>query len=574
MARLMPSFTDDRTPPGERDVFNYLSTGPADWTAIHSLDLSPWNKGLRTEVDFVVIVPDIGILCIEVKSHQNISFDGKQWHPSTITRSPFKQALDGSKTFSRQLCELQPAWARVPVVQLCIFPRARFDIGPNISVRPWELIDYVQFAGYPDGAAFCFDLRERMLRSITADRSLPRLDSPLHSGQVDEIADLCVPVQRWRPDKRAEVEARARDAELKLRVQQRPILKLAAENSHLVVSGGAGTGKTLTAIELATRFAESGQRVGLFCFNRLVGDWIAESVKPKVTALPRLIAGSATQTLCRMTGISVPTDATDDFFQTQLPDLIDAKLKDEELLAVSTFDVLIIDEAQDIFARPHLRETLLRLAKTGPDSKIIILGDFENQVLGDREEVRTVLEAYCETKHPVRWRLDENCRNYQVVGDTGVRLAGFRQSIYSAYVRGQGARDNIDIQYYETADQQSLIIKNWLERSIADGYRKSEITLLSFNADAASAATRLRKAGVPLQPAYGSGTLPRFSSVHAFKGMESKVVILTDVDLEPGLLDRSLLYTGVTRATEQVRIACSNRSTGVLTSLLDGGGKP
>lgn len=574
MARLIPSFTDDRTPPGERDVFSYLSTGPADWTAIHSLDLSPWNKGLRTEVDFVVIVPDTGILCIEVKSHQDISFDGKQWHPSTITRSPFKQALDGSKTFSRQLCELNPAWARVPVVQLCIFPRARFDIGPNMSVRPWELIDCIQFAGYADGVAFCVDLRERMLRSIAADRSLPRLDRPLYSGQIDEIAALCVPVQRWRPDKRAEVEARARDAELKLRVQQRPILKLAAENSHLVVSGAAGTGKSLTAIELAIRSAESGQRVGLFCFNRLVGDWMAETVKPKATALPRLIAGSVIQTLCRMTGISVPKDATDDFFQSQLPDLLDGKLKDEELLAVSTFDVLIIDEAQDIFARPHLRESLLRLAKNGPDSKIIIFGDFENQVLGDREEVRTALEAYCETRHPVRWRLDENCRNYRVVGDTGVRLAGFRQSIYSAYVRGQGARDNIDIQYYETADQQSLIIRNWLERSIADGYRKSEITLLSFNADAASAATRLRKAGVPLQPAYSNGTLPRFSSVHAFKGMESKVVILTDVDLEPGLLDRSLFYTGVTRATEQVRIACSNRSMGVLTSLLDGGGKP
>lgn len=81
MARMIPSFVDDRTPPGERDVFNVLAAGPDDWVILHSLDLAPWNRGLRTEVDFVVIVPDTGILCIEVKSHLNITFDGHRWQP-------------------------------------------------------------------------------------------------------------------------------------------------------------------------------------------------------------------------------------------------------------------------------------------------------------------------------------------------------------------------------------------------------------------------------------------------------------------------------------------------------------
>ena len=94
MARLIPSFFDDRTPPGERDVFNILAAGPDDWLALHSLDLAPWNRGLRTEIDFVVIVPDTGVLCLEVKSHDSISFENGQWHPPEIKRSPFKQASD------------------------------------------------------------------------------------------------------------------------------------------------------------------------------------------------------------------------------------------------------------------------------------------------------------------------------------------------------------------------------------------------------------------------------------------------------------------------------------------------
>ena len=108
MARLIPSFLDDRTPPGERDVFNMLAAGPDDWVALHSLDLAPWNRGLRTEIDFVVIVPDTGLLCVEVKSHDTISFENDQWNPPEIRRSPFKQASDGRHTFYRRLRELAP----------------------------------------------------------------------------------------------------------------------------------------------------------------------------------------------------------------------------------------------------------------------------------------------------------------------------------------------------------------------------------------------------------------------------------------------------------------------------------
>ena len=102
MARLIPSFTDDQTPPGERDVFNMLAMGPNDWVALHSLDLTPWNRGLRTEIDFVLIVPDTGLLCIEVKSQETISFENDQWNPPEIKRSPFKQASDGQHTFYRR----------------------------------------------------------------------------------------------------------------------------------------------------------------------------------------------------------------------------------------------------------------------------------------------------------------------------------------------------------------------------------------------------------------------------------------------------------------------------------------
>lgn len=141
MARLIPSFMDDRTSPGERDVFNMLVAGPEDWVALHSLDLAPWNRGLRTEIDFVVIVPETGIVCIEVKSQNAISFSDDRWSPPEIKRSPFKQASDGRHTFYRRLRDIAPQFRNVPTVHCCVFPNASFDLAPNLSVQSWELMD-------------------------------------------------------------------------------------------------------------------------------------------------------------------------------------------------------------------------------------------------------------------------------------------------------------------------------------------------------------------------------------------------------------------------------------------------
>src|SRR5690349_16531978 len=236
MARLIPSFIDDRTPTGERDVFNMLAAGPDDWVALHSLDLAPWNRGLRTEIDFVVIVPDVGLLCIEVKSHEEISFEHGQWNPPELKRSPFKQASDARHTFYRRLRELAPQFRSVPVVHCCIFSRARFDLSPNLAVPPWELMDGRVFQAFHTGDAFCADLKARMRRSIEAEENLHPLAQPLSRAQIETIVSTCLPVQKRRPSAREQVERHQLDIERLLRDQQKPVLQLATDNARLIIN--------------------------------------------------------------------------------------------------------------------------------------------------------------------------------------------------------------------------------------------------------------------------------------------------------------------------------------------------
>ncbi|RLA46241.1 MAG: hypothetical protein DRR42_18585, partial [Gammaproteobacteria bacterium] len=101
--RVIPGYIEENSPPGERAVFSSLQNSARSGAAIHSLDLAPYNNNRRTEIDFVIFIPEHGILCVEVKSQKNIYFDGERWQPHSITGSPFKQAMNARYAFYRRL---------------------------------------------------------------------------------------------------------------------------------------------------------------------------------------------------------------------------------------------------------------------------------------------------------------------------------------------------------------------------------------------------------------------------------------------------------------------------------------
>ena len=544
MARMIPSFVDEHAPPGEHDVFNMLAAAPADWVALHSLDLAPWNRGLRTEVDFVLIVPDTGVLCIEVKSQLNISFDGERWHPPEIKRSPFKQATDARFMFYRRIRELVPRYSSVPVVHCCIFPRATFDLGPNLSVQPWELMDKKTFGLFRDATAFSADLRARLRRSIEADANLSPLMNALSAADLAALVEACVPIQKRRPDAREEVRRREEQAAAILREQQKPVLQLAEHNQRLVVSGGAGTGKTLIAMEIARRAAAKGRRVALLCYNHLIGDWMRQRVAQGVQIPPNLIVGRAIRIMAEMTGVAIPESPSASFWEGSLPEQLEDRLTDPDLKVTAAFDYLVLDEAQDLLGRPRLWGCLSQLLRGGiGGGAFALLGDFDHQVLRDYEAMRKTLAVVDGTARPVRWHLAENCRNYRIVGETALRLGGMSASVYSGYLRPGGDLQNYDIFFYETNERQLLQLAQWLRDLKALGYKSSDITLLSFRNEESSAAASLKHAGYKLRPAWQSGDGMSYASVHAFKGMENKVIILTDVLLMDSLFTLTVVGT-------------------------------
>jgi DNA polymerase III delta prime subunit len=569
MARLTPSFIDDRSPPGEKEIFSLLEAGPAEWTALHSLDLAPWNRSLRTEVDFIVIVPDTGILCIEVKSHKEIRFDGSRWTPQDIKRSPFKQAADARYVFHRRLSEIAARFASLPVVHCCIFTHSTFEMSRNLSVQPWELMDSRQLRSFKTADEFCGDLKTRIARSIQADGALHPLRDPLTQSLVDELVGYCVPVYRATATKRDEIDHRARKAEEHLRIQQRPVLKLASTNERLIVSGPAGTGKTLIALELARLKAESGLRVGFFCFNQLIGDSLRSRVEETKPRLPNLVVDRAIRALATMAQISIPEAPTSQFWASEFVELVRDRLGSTEFCSAAAFDYLVLDEAQDLLARPALFECLARLLQGGLRAgQFAFFGDFENQVLAEREPLQETLRAVKEVSRPASWDLSENCRNYKLVGEMALKLSAASADTYSGYMRVGGSVHDYDIAFYQSADRQEEQVRYWLAESSVQGYLPSEISIISFCAIEKSIVSRLGDAN--LSPAWKVASGTSYASAVAFKGMENKVIIVTDVDVTDSDFQRNLFYTALTRATERVRIACTDASMSTLKNWMLG----
>jgi Nuclease-related domain/AAA domain len=557
VARLIPSFVDEQTPPGEYDVFNRLSDGPHDWVVLHSLDIAPWNNRRRTEIDFLVIVPQVGLLCIEVKSHPEIYFDGERWHPASIKRSPFKQAVDAKYAFVRRLREVAPSLADIPVVHCCVFPRASMDLPETLSVGAYELIDMRVFRSLPTGGAFCADLRRRMFETISDDPQLRSLDAPLAPGTVDRLVELCVPVRRRHPDASEEIRRHQDRIDDILRQQQKPVLQLATLNERIIVSGGAGTGKTLIAMEIARRAAERGRRVALVCFNRLVGQWVQEQVEGRTPPLPNLIADRAVRTLATLAEIKLPTNASPDYWDGPFLDAVEERLTDPEFAAAARFDYLVVDEAQDILARPRLWNCLLHFLEGGIEKgRFALFGDFEHQVLGNKSVVDEMLTDVTRRGVCTQWRLTENCRNLQIVGETAVRMSGFTPSVYDGYLRGAGSMHDLSLASYSSAAEQEALLASHIKDLRAAGYRDGQITILSFCQPASSSAARLQAAGHRLVPADLRSDRTGFTSVQAFKGLDNRAIILTDIAVGEQEFHRHLFYTAMTRSTGPIRMLC------------------
>jgi len=374
----LPRHTDSE---GEKKVYEALKSGlPKRWQAWHSLRLRSRNTGQFDETDFVIADPsNPSILILEVKGGMIEASDGRWYqngHP--MDSSPLNQAL----SFRTLLVErFRKQNIKLPTIGCAVcFPNTMFEKGP------WG-----------------DDLRGLVM----GEKDLPYLNKIL-----PDVMKIAVPQpwpapnrwvqalhklwgETWVPDiclgSRVQLDEEKR---LRLDHVQLEIMETYEDNNRLLVQGGAGTGKTLLAMEVAKREADKGKRVLLLCFTEALAAFLGWCLKDSNVEV-HAVKYFAMQLLGEISSGKQLSKTMDYWEEVTLRAAVDG-LSSEEM----QWDTVILDEGQDFSGN----DFELSRECVHPQGKLWVFADHGQAFWPDRLLDSEMIQSFpkCSLKKPYR----------------------------------------------------------------------------------------------------------------------------------------------------------------------------
>ena len=248
-------------------------------------------------------------------------------------------------------------------------------------------------------------------------------------------------------------------------------------------------------------------------------------------------------------------ETSDDYWDKTLPLQFSDQIDRNNLSEF--YDYLVIDEAQDILSKPYKLSALNKIVKGGlAEGTWSFFGDFNEQLiygLSTKEELFDNLNKYCSDNRYIKWSLGKNSRNPIDIGNFA-QTYGRIGTNYESFLREEHGKV-LPVIYKKNNRLQK--IKETIISLFNDGYQPNEIILLSQYKLDKKLVNYLNSENVPiaehkvLKVSSSQETqFVRYSTISSFKGLESPVVILLDIE-EFNKLD-SLFYIGITRSTERL----------------------
>ena len=544
--------------PGETAVFNQIRDDPTtrNWCILHSLDIADHVRQVTGESDFVFIIPRKGILCLEVKASRRIRVENGVWYygsdPIGDPRSPFKQAKEAAFSILKRLKKDLSIKMDFPVWGAVLFPYCQFQT-KSIEWHEWESADMEEFKslGTAEIVLRFLDAVSEYLQSKPDQLWFDPEMRNLSESTCRLIAHILRPNFEYNTRL-----SRADDFEYERRqytADQFGALDAMRNNKKVIFEGPAGTGKTLLAVESARRSVSKGNKVLFVCFNRLLADWLMK----ETTGLEGVRADSLHRMLLRSSGISVPSEFPNNFWDEVLPDeAIENILEMENPV---TFDELIVDEAQDIVWNERYLDYLDLCLKGGLKSgSWRFFGDFEKQSIFLDNQYFDPTNLDLRTAGVPIYSLRVNCRNTPRIAEY-IRLLGGLDPNYSS-VRRPDSGIRPEIVFYNLEIEQERMLKQAVQRLMEEKWTAEDIVVLSMTSASKSTAAKIQKQFARLAPMDGrvQKNKVRFGSVYTFKGLEAPAVVLTDVNELRTDESEKVFYTGISRALDRLVILANN----------------
>jgi hypothetical protein len=537
MARMIPKEVgEDVRSDAERKLFRRIRESLGnDWTVLHSVGLARHEHKPWSEIDFVLIGPP-GVLCLEVKGGRVSRSKGiwcfvdRNGLAVEKTKGPFEQVGESSAALYAYLKERLPDVTRVPLGYGVAFPDIPFEIsGPDIEPEiVYDVNDYESaFSKYVERLASFW--RKRLHKS----------------GDLNAIdRERIVREMRGNFDFRPSLKVKARDINaelLRLTQEQYDVLDMLAENDRVLVRGGAGTGKTLLAVEEAKRSARSGLRTLYCCFNRLLAFEVRLILEGIAGAQAKTLHSVCHDLICEAGLQSHLPDACEfDLLTKFYPEVaVEALLK---LHPNGVYDELVLDETQDLLS-PGYVDVLDLLVKNGlGKGRWRAFYDPKQDIFdGGVGRIRN-LNVF----GPARGTLSVNCRNTQPIAVHTALLSGFP---LQETLRVEGP--DVEMYYFKDSGEQNKLVCRAVERVLSQHIPPEEIIVLSpkrIESETLRKRLSFKCRMVNLAEGRQNSGAVGVCTIGAFKGLERDVVFLIGLEDIHSAEGAQLLYVGASRA--------------------------
>lgn len=552
MSRVVPDLSEEqlkRLPSGaEALVYKRCrdSLGPSTLVlfSLPWIRVSPHGTPRDGETDFILFDEMKGILVIEVKGG-GVHIDSSSGEWFSVDRQgnkhrikdPFRQAT-AEKYSLLEYLRSTPKWATIGLHptfgHAVLFPDLDDLSGLVGSDRPSQIM------GSRSDVASLGSWITRLSNYWSSGSP-----SGIGAAGMKIVADLFCTALEVRPLLSHLIDEDENE-HIRLTEEQSRVLRVLGRRSRVVVSGGAGTGKTLLALEKSREFASKGLDTLLVCYNRP----LAEHLRLCAGDLPSLQVLSFHQLCDRFirsaddkAGTNLLRDAEDsnptlDKFDVHFPH---ALAMATEILP-NRFDAIVVDEGQD-FGEEYWFPIELLLRE--PSRSVLFIFSDHNQAIYRRVGTFPIKEE--------AFLLTRNCRNTRFIHEAGY-----------AYYRGEPTDpppiEGSSIQIIDAVSrgsQAKRLHSHLLSLLQIEKVRPECIAIVvpSQNHKMFYSLLQDRPLPRPVRWAFESHNVPntiRVETVQRFKGLEAAILYLWGADEFDRERDKEILYVTITRAKSRL----------------------
>ena len=580
MAHMIPIKPREYDPASKEGVvFNAFKKLPDDYYVFHSVTIAGINSTnhfYEREMDFVIANPKKGVMAIEVKAGNNITYRNGTWYYSNGDRmhheGPYNQAATAKRKLIDRIKDHRNELVK-DIAKHCKFMHAVCFVDMSSD-------DFGRMSGLPTEADIRITICTNDLANPT--KKIAEIFSAYVPGMQDSenkmsdeefqllLDEVLCPHFRMIPSTQAKTELIEERMNQLLR-EQYLILDFLDEQQTAVINGAAGTGKTMLAVEKARQHSRDKEKVLFLCYNKLLCEKLIKDNKNCESKARR----KDFENVDFMTISRLANKVTQDYrdyagLYDWLIECIDRKkeLGYKHIIVDEGQDFGLVDEKVNNDSESSTSEENVSIIDALQEAALEQGGTFylfydKYQMIQGGSNVTYNLPS-CIENSDCRLTLHKNCRNTKEIARTSVTpLKDKKNKIVKTSVADSWEAPVKPVLHFAQNNVESILDSILVK---LEEYGAKEVMILTPESFEKSGIFSSLKFSADSNDSYAyydhEGKEYRVTTCIRFKGLETDAIVMVGLDKESFIGKKGMeFYVGASRAKHYLDIICNISET-------------